>query len=167
MARTLVLVRHAKSDWSEPVSDRDRPLAKRGRKQAPAAGRWLAEHDIALDLALVSPARRAQQTWALVAEELGDAAPRVETVEDVYTFACEGLLDVIRALPEKVGGVAMVGHNPAMEEVVETLTGTWVAMPTAAIAVIELKSWKSAGPHAGSLVTAGRPADGRGFGWGG
>ena len=60
MAHTLVVIRHAKSDWDVDAADRDRPLAKRGRRQAPYAGRWIAEQGIVLDLAVVSPAARAR-----------------------------------------------------------------------------------------------------------
>ena len=70
MAHTLVVIRHAKSDWDVDAADRDRPLAKRGRRQAPPTGRWLAAQDLALDLAVVSPAARARQTWELVAAQL-------------------------------------------------------------------------------------------------
>ena len=63
--RTLILLRHAKSDWSGSAPDFDRPLAERGRAQAPLAGRWLANHVDRIDLAIVSPAERARETWEL------------------------------------------------------------------------------------------------------
>ena len=64
--RTLILLRHAKSDWSGSVPDVDRPLARRGHRQAPQAGRWLADNIDSIDLAVVSPANRARRTWELV-----------------------------------------------------------------------------------------------------
>ena len=69
---TLILLRHSKSDWSTNEADLDRPLAKRGRRQAPEAGRWLATHVDRIDLAVVSTARRARTTWDLVSAELGE-----------------------------------------------------------------------------------------------
>lgn len=155
--RTLVLIRHAKSDWEVPVPDRERPVAARGRRQAPASGRWIAEHVPPLDLAVVSPARRARDTWDLISAEL-PSQPRVEVSETAYTFDGGDLMGIVRSLPEHVTVAALVGHNPAMEELVETLVGQWIAMPTAAIAVFELSAWRVA-DHTGHLVYAGRPAD--------
>src|SRR5262245_47283983 len=96
--RTLVLLRHAKSDWDTHEPDVRRPLAGRGRRQAPEAGRWLAEHLDPIDLAVVSPAVRARSTWELASAELG-AVP--ETREDDRVYAASGpeLLDVVRELP--------------------------------------------------------------------
>ena len=156
-ARTLVLIRHAKSDWDVPVSDRERPVAARGRRQAPASGLWIEQHLPALDLAVVSPARRARDTWDLVSAALS-TQPRVEVSETAYTFDGDDLLGIVRSLPSTVAVAAIVGHNPAMEEVVETLAGQWVAMPTSAIAVLELASWKA--PLGSATIRyAGRPAD--------
>lgn len=144
-ARTLVLVRHAKSDWSGDHADLDRPLAPRGRRQATEAGRWLAAHGPRLDLAVVSPATRARATWDLVAAELADPPPvRVEAA--AYTFDGGDLLDLVRGL-EGLRAVALVGHNPALEELLELLTGERRRMTTSCLAVIE---------H-GSLTHHGRP----------
>jgi len=74
-ARTLILLRHAKSDWTGGEADIDRGLAKRGRRQAPDAGRWLASSIERIDLAVVSPANRARRTWDLVAAELDGPPP--------------------------------------------------------------------------------------------
>ena len=158
MTVTLIVIRHAKSDWSVSVDDRDRPLAPRGRRQAPETGRWMAEHCPPVDLAIVSAAARTRQTWALVAEELADE-PDVRESESAYTFDGRDLLERIRAIPPIVDTAALVGHNPAVEELVETLTGEWVPMPTSAVAVIERDGWADAGAEEGRLVAAGRPAD--------
>lgn len=151
--RTLVLIRHGKSDWSGDVADRDRPLAARGRRQAPEAGRWLADHGPRLDLAVVSPAARATQTWELVAAAL-TAPPPTRVDEAAYTFDGEALLDLVRRLDEGLSSVALVGHNPAVEELVELLTGEVRRMPTSCLAVVDLDgSWRGYG----SLVHHGRP----------
>ena len=68
-ARRLVLLRHAKSDWPDDVPDHERPLARRGRRDAPAAGRWLRKSGYVPDLVLCSTARRARETWQLAEEE--------------------------------------------------------------------------------------------------
>ena len=158
MAHTLVVIRHAKSDWDVDAADRDRPLAKRGRRQAPPTGRWLAAQDLALDLAVVSPAARARQTWELVAAEL-DRPPTTRVEEAAYTFDGDELLEVVRALPESAGAVVLVGHNPAVEEFVETLTGEYAALPTSAVAIVEVASWAGVGPGTGRLLANLRPAD--------
>jgi phosphohistidine phosphatase len=157
MAHTLVLIRHSKSDWSGNHADEDRPLGNRGRKQAPEAGQWLAGSGLAIDLAVVSPANRARSTWELVAAEMPEEVPLVLD-ERVYTFSAGELLEVVRRLDEEHGCVALVGHNPALEDLVQTLTGEWTPMPTSAVAVIELPSgWAKAGKVQGRLVTWGRP----------
>jgi phosphohistidine phosphatase len=153
---TLVLVRHAKSDWSANAPDLQRPLNKRGKRQAPESGRWLAEHLQPIELAVVSPAQRARSTWDLVAAELSDPPP-ITVDERVYTFDARGLLPIIHELSDDLGTVALVGHNPAMEEFASQLTGAWVAMPTSCVAVIGLPGpWSEAGPGA-TLLAHGRP----------
>ncbi|QZY28758.1 SixA phosphatase family protein [Nocardioides coralli] len=152
---TLVLIRHAKSDWSATRADRDRPLAARGQRQGAEAGRWLAEHGPTLDVAVVSPATRARATWDLVAEELPDPPP-AEIHEAAYTFDGEDLLEIVRGLDERLDAVALVGHNPAMEELLRSLTGEWHTMPTSCIAVLRWDGpWST--PDDVELVAHGRP----------
>lgn len=159
MTTTLLLLRHAKSDWEVPVGDRERPLAARGRRQAPATGRCLAAHGLIPELVLLSPATRARQTWDLIAAELD--APEITVVlqEAAYTFDGEDLGELVRRTDPAIGCLAIVGHNPAMEEVLDLLTGRDLMMPTAALAVVELADWASAGDGRGILRFAGRPAD--------
>ena len=154
---TLVLLRHAKSDWSGGETDIDRPLARRGRRQAPEAGAWLAAHLPAIDLAVVSPATRARSTWDLVAAEL-DAPPPARIDERVYAASIRELVDVVRGLPEEAAVVALVGHNPGIEDLATRLTGEWVTMPTSALAVLSLSDrWSSAGDQPAVLTATGRP----------
>lgn len=151
--RRLVVMRHAKSDWSAPVGDRQRPMTRRGRRQADEAGRWLAEQDWTIDLAVVSPAVRAAGAWEVAAAHLPEPPP-VTHDEAAYTFEGEGLRRLVRALPKEVKVVALVGHNPAVSELVEDVTGRWVQMTTSALAVVELDSWHS---RMGRLAAFGRP----------
>jgi phosphohistidine phosphatase len=154
---TLILLRHAKSDWSGGEADIDRPLAKRGRRQAPDAGRWLAANIEGIDLALVSPANRARSTWDLVAAEL--AAPPSTRIDDrLYAASDDGLLAVLRELPDHVETVVLVGHNPGIEDLASRLTGDWTPLPTSALAVITVPDpWSSAGRHPAVLRASGRP----------
>jgi len=154
---TLILLRHAKSDWSGGEPDHERPLAARGRRQAPEAGRWLADHVDRIDLAVVSSAARARSTWSLAAAELSTAPP-VRLDEQVYGASSSTLLRVVRDLPDDLGTVVLVGHNPGLEDLASTLAGSWVSMPTSALAVLDVDGgWAGSGPATAHLRTSGRP----------
>jgi len=133
--RTLVVVRHAKSDWSSAVPDDERPLAERGRRDAPAIGTWLAEHVERVDLVVCSPAKRARQTWQLAAAGL-DPEPPVRFDDRIYTAEPGGLLGVIDELPDEAGTVALVGHNPSLTDLVSLLSGQAHELKTSAVAVL-------------------------------
>jgi phosphohistidine phosphatase len=153
--KTLIVLRHGKSDWSGDEPDRERPLAKRGRRQAPEAGSWLAEHFPDIDLAVVSPAERTRSTWALAAAEL-DRTPDVRIDDRVYAAWGPALQDVVSELPAEADTVVLVGHNPGVEDLVQELTGDWVPMPTSALAVVEWEgTW--ADPADARLRASGRP----------
>jgi phosphohistidine phosphatase len=155
--RTLILLRHAKSDWSGDEADIGRPLAKRGRRQAPDAGRWLAATTMSIGLAVVSPATRARSTWDLVSAEL-DVRPQTLVDDRVYAASDTELLGVVQELSDDLDTVVLVGHNPGIEELVLLLTGEWVPMPTSALAVIAITGlWSTAGHSPAILKTSGRP----------
>jgi len=112
--RRLVLVRHAQA--GDAATDRDRPLTDHGRQQAAAVGEWLAEAGIAPDLALVSPARGALETWDEVQAAL-DGAPESETDERIFDNTVDGLFEVLREVDEDdddVQTLVLVGHDPAV-----------------------------------------------------
>jgi phosphohistidine phosphatase len=155
--RTLVLLRHAKSDWSGGEPDLLRPLAARGRRQAPEAGRWLASHLDGLDLAVVSPATRARETWDLVAAELATVPP-VRIEERAYAADEEDLLGLVRALDPDLAAVVLVAHNPGLEDLASLLAAEWVAMKTSALVVLSFPGpWADVGQRAATLVASGRP----------
>ncbi|HVU60380.1 MAG TPA: histidine phosphatase family protein [Mycobacteriales bacterium] len=116
--RTLVLIRHAKA---EPTADSDtlRPLAPRGRRDAEAAGRWLADLAVSPGLALVSTAVRAQQTWEGIAGAFPSAPMRSEP--RIYDNTVEALLAIISEVPDEVESLVLVGHNPSMHGLAITL----------------------------------------------
>lgn len=154
---TLILLRHAKSDWSGGEPDRLRPLAARGRRQAAEAGSWLAARVDHLDLAVVSPAERARSTWELASAELA-APPPTRIEEDAYAASGEALLRLVQELDDDLGTVVLVGHNPDLEDLVATLTGQWVHMPTSGIAVLALPApWHAARASSATLAASGRP----------
>ncbi|MFD8542920.1 SixA phosphatase family protein [Streptomyces sp. NPDC059649] len=121
----LVVLRHAKSAWPPDVSDHERPLAKRGRRDAPAAGRRLFADGYVPDLVLCSTARRTRETWELVAPELG-ARPEVVFEPRVYGASVAELVEVLREVPEQRRTVLLIGHQPGVQDVVLSLVGEGV-----------------------------------------
>ncbi|MEU3747807.1 MULTISPECIES: SixA phosphatase family protein [Streptomyces] len=159
--RRLVVLRHAKSAWPEDVPDRDRPLGPRGLRDAPAAGRFLAETGVLPDLVLCSPARRARHTWDLAAAEL-ESPPPVRHDPRLYGADAEDLLDVLHGVPDGTGTLLLVGHNPGLEDLVLLLAADGVGdalgrvrtkFPTSATAVL---TWHGGWPDlhpGGALLT--------------
>jgi phosphohistidine phosphatase len=121
MTRTLLLLRHAKSDWP-PVPDHDRPLGARGRRDAPAIGRALRAAGFAPGRVLCSTAKRTRQTWELAAGELG-GTPKVEWDVRIYAADVDSLVEVIREVPGDVGTLLVVGHNPGAQDLTLALAG--------------------------------------------
>ncbi|MCX4785132.1 MULTISPECIES: SixA phosphatase family protein [unclassified Streptomyces] len=157
----LIVLRHAKSAWPEGVPDHERPLAGRGRRDAPAAGRWLYEAQCVPDLVICSTARRTRQTWDLVAAELG-AAPEVVFEPRVYEASASALVSVVRDVPERRRTVLLIGHQPGVQDMVlslagdgddEALTRARVKYPTAAVAVLMLPgTWARLAPGTATLT---------------
>ncbi|HZZ50863.1 MAG TPA: histidine phosphatase family protein [Pseudonocardia sp.] len=151
MHRRLVLLRHAKSDWPDGVPDHLRSLADRGRREGPAAGRWLNEHIEKIDLVLCSPARRARETWALVADEL-DPVPDSRVEDRLYPGSPTNLIAVLRELPDETGTVVLIAHNPGLEDLVAELAGTECVLKTSSIAVVSGSvGWADLAPGWGQL----------------
>jgi phosphohistidine phosphatase len=166
MTRTpvrLVLMRHAKAADPEGVDDHERPLAERGERDAPAAGRWLAEQGWAPDWAVCSDAVRTRQTAQLVLAGLVDAGehvPDAEPLADLYDTSVHQVLHLLASAPEGVGTLLVVGHEPTTSEVVGVLTGERPRMPTSAVALLELGGgWASVGEGAARLVGFHTPKD--------
>lgn len=165
--RRLILLRHAKSAWPD-VADHDRPLAGRGRRAAPAAGRWLRESGHVPDLVLCSTALRARETWQLAEEELG-AHPRTTFEPRVYGASAAELLGLARETPSGVGRLMIVGHEPTMSELTleladddrgAALDRLRAKFPTAAIAVLVITgAWPELGPGKARLAEFVVPGD--------
>lgn len=161
MTKTLILLRHAKSAWPDAVEDPDRPLAERGRKAAPLMARWLVENGLKPSVALVSTARRAQETWALVAPDLGKVTRR--DVGEIYEAPAERILAAIHGVEPSVETLLIIGHNPGMEDLASLLmaddggrAGARLRekFPTAALAVLSLpvEDWTEVAPAGATLV---------------
>jgi phosphohistidine phosphatase len=156
-SRRLVVVRHAKSAWPDGVPDAQRPLNGRGRRDAPAAGRWLRDRTGPVEAVVCSPAARTRETLGLIAAEL-DAAPDPVFDERVYAATAETLLAVVHGIPDDAGSALLVGHNPGVSELVAVLSGTEVEMKTSAIAVLGLTgSWADAAPGRATLIDEATP----------
>jgi phosphohistidine phosphatase len=137
--KTLLVLRHAKSSWREAeLADHDRPLNKRGKRDAPRMGELMRAEGLLPDLILTSSARRALTTAELVAEASGYDG-EIQVSRDLYAAGPEEFIDALCALPDELETVMVVGHNPGLEELVEALTEESSAMPTAALAQVELK----------------------------
>lgn len=157
MRRRLIVLRHAKSDWSSGVADHDRPLAARGRREAELAGRWLRENAADIDLVVCSSATRAQQTWKRVAKQL-NPAPRLRVEDRVYEASERELMAIVKKLPDSAQTVLLIGHNPGLEELVAELGGIGFAMKTSSIAVLSSRAaWTEVKARWGKLEAAVTP----------
>jgi phosphohistidine phosphatase len=151
----LVVIRHAKSDWGQGVADEQRPLNPRGRRDAPAVGRWLVAHVEELDLVICSTATRARQTWQLAAEGL-EARTRYD--ERVYAAGPRDLMSVLDELGDEIGTAALVGHNPGLTELVETLSNERLELKTSAVAVLSWEgTWADVWTRRAALVAHATP----------
>ena len=148
--RELLILRHAKSSWdSDADSDFDRPLAKRGKKDAPRVGAWLYREGLVPDLVVSSPAERAKQTALKVCESMEFKKKKVLWDKDIYAAGLNELLAVLARCPADAVTVLLVGHNPGLEELLAYLVGGEVdvpddgkLLPTATLARLEMpRDW--------------------------
>jgi phosphohistidine phosphatase len=159
--RRLMLLRHAKTERAEPGQrDRDRKLMKRGRADAPTLGAYMAHHDLVPDLALVSPATRARETWDLIGAAFAKP-PRLDTDERIYNATSHKLLELV-AEPRKANKVLVVGHNPGLHEFalhliasgdIEAREQLREKLPTSGLVVIDvpIEDWRRLRPHSARL----------------
>jgi phosphohistidine phosphatase len=146
--KTLFLVRHAKSSRDEPaLPDKDRPLNDRGKRDAPNMGKRLAKRDVAPDLILSSPAKRALETARIIAKKLDYKLADIVVDERLYATGSNDLLDVIRKLGAKPKTVMLFGHNPELTELAHRLSTKITRLPTCAVAEFKFdaKSWSATG----------------------
>jgi phosphohistidine phosphatase len=176
--RELVLLRHAKSAWPD-LPDHERPLAGRGRRDAPVIGRWLRAAGHVPDQVLCSTALRTRETWQLAQPGLG-AAPPVSFEDRVYEASAAQLLDLAGHVPPAVTTLLIVGHAPGIPGLALMLAGAATPgggagsgavppavvdrmrakFPTAAVAVLELTGpWARLGPGTARLTCFVTPRD--------
>jgi phosphohistidine phosphatase len=167
MSRTLILLRHGKSDWSTNNDDFDRPLKKRGKNASIQAGEWLSANKQVPDFVITSPATRAMQTAEIACEAMGIKKEDIYSRKHIYLATTEELLYVLEDCPEQAQCVMLVGHNPGLEELLYYLVnGTMTIpedgkiMPTAALAILEMPdNWLQLQSNSARLEFLIRPRD--------
>lgn len=174
--RRLMLLRHGKSAWPDGVDDHERPLAKRGRTTCSLMGRYMVDEALLPDLAMVSTARRARESWKLVRPAFTQDIVQHDEPR-IYEASADAILDVVRKTRPGVRTLLLVGHNPGLHELALKLIGEGSPSdlsrlqrkyPTAGLVVIDFKitHWSKVSATLGRLerfetpksVEAGRAA---------
>lgn len=168
--RRLILLRHAKSAWPD-VADAERPLSGRGRRDAPAMGRWLRANGYVPDAVLCSTARRTRETWDLMAGEVG-GNPDVSYEMRIYEATALSLLHLLREAGGRHRTVLLLGHNPGLAElaigIAQIADGTAAKplervrekFPTAAAAILEFTGeWAGLTPGEARLIDFAVPRE--------
>ncbi len=166
MRHTLILLRHAKSDWPDGVADHERPLNVRGRRDAPQTGVWLAAEGLVPECAVVSTATRTRETYALAAEAFANKSEVIH-LDELYAASAGEMLEVIRATPESVGTLMVVSHNPGTQHLAlaladdtnpELVGGVQARYPTNTVTVLEFDGeWAALDPGGASIVAVRSP----------
>lgn len=162
----LLLLRHAKSDWGDPgLTDHDRPLAPRGERAADRMRAHLLANDLQPDLVLCSSSRRTRETLDRLAPAFAGAEILIE--DELYGAGRDELIERLRAVPDEVGTVAVIGHNPGIQDLALDLAGTGDDLarieekyPAGALAVLELdRPWRDLASGRARLVAFVKPRE--------
>jgi phosphohistidine phosphatase len=161
--RTLLILRHAKSSWKEPgLTDHDRPLNKRGQRDAPRVGELLDELDLVPQQIFSSDAVRAATTARMVAQACRFDLDLLDITPHLYLATPDTYIQYVQRHGEGEGRVLVVGHNPGLEGLLHVLTGVDEHLPTAALAEVRLDidDWSAIHRDApGELIRIWRPKD--------
>ena len=165
MPRTLLLMRHAKSDWpTGPGNDFERPLTDRGNKDASRIGRWIQEHDWLPDQIICSPAKRVKQTVDHLCQQIGIDSRAVGYDKRIYEADQNHLLNMLKETNSLTTRLLMVGHNPSFSDLLNFLCSDSThpsvdrSMSSAALAVIALKApWSALDQGSGELMSLIQP----------
>lgn len=167
MQRELFILRHAKSDWSDAAqSDFDRPLNRRGEKDARTMGEWMREHYLYPAIILASPALRARQTVVGIGRALEIPDEKIRFDERLYLAPLQTLLKILAGVPIEYNSVMLVGHNPGLDELVSYISADNVPlsdsgklMTTAALAHFKLPAAWDELRESAQLVNMIRPRE--------
>lgn len=147
--KTLVIVRHAKSSWDDPgLSDHERPLNKRGLRDAPVMGARLAEWGPPVDRVISSSAARALATAELITQEMGLPWDEILISDDLYHAGEEEMLELIQEQEDAIDGLMLFGHNPGMTALVNDLSDLNLTnLPTCGVVILQfdVTSWEEVG----------------------
>jgi phosphohistidine phosphatase len=140
--KTLILVRHAKSSWDQPgLSDFERPLNERGKKDAPEMAKRLKERGIKVDSFVSSPAKRAKRTARFFAEEFNTDKDDIKLIDGLYLATPSAFASAILQLSNKDETVAMFAHNPGITEFASSLSNVKIDdMPTCAVFAVQAET---------------------------
>jgi phosphohistidine phosphatase len=159
--KKIIIMRHAKSDWeNSSLSDIERPLNSRGKKEAPLMGKELIKRKLIPEIMISSPAVRAQETARTVAENF-DFGSEIIIDEGFYFGTLNTVIQSLKLLPDSCNSVMIFGHNPTWESLVSLLSGKFPEMPTAAVAVLTFpgKFWNDLAESKCSLEALIIPKD--------
>jgi phosphohistidine phosphatase len=160
--KSIFILRHAKSSWKyQNLTDHERPLNKRGKKDAPRMGALLQKKNLLPDLILCSTAERARMTAKLLIEASGYEG-EIRFLDELYTPDPLMYLEIISSVDNQFKNVMVIGHNPGLEELLEMLSGEWHRLTTAALAIVQLpiKKWVNLKPGVkGDLIELWRPKE--------
>jgi phosphohistidine phosphatase len=147
--KKLFLIRHAKSSWDDlAMADEDRPLNKRGKKDAPFMGSVLHTQGVSPDLLISSPAKRAYSTAKKIAREIQYPVENIQSIDTLYHSTASILLEVIRSQPEHVHTLMLFAHNPGLNELVSLICDKQIDnIPTCGIVCISFQAdqWQHIG----------------------
>ena len=153
--KTLYLVRHAKSSWKYPnLDDFERPLNKRGRKDAPIMGKVLKKLKVSPDLAMSSPANRAAMTARIIAASINYPLQNIRYSEAIYDFSELALIHIVKQVDDAVNKAMVVGHNPAINGMANYIADQSISnIPTCGVCCVELdiSLWANISKHCGKL----------------
>ena len=148
--KRLLLMRHAKSSWKDSnLPDRERPLKKKGERDAERMGKMLKDKNLVPDLILTSTAVRAVETAKLLTAACKCGAERIQALDSLYMAEPTDILEAIRTYGNGYKTVMVIGHNPGMEAFLQIINGAVESLPTASIAYVgaRLEDWSELGKH--------------------
>jgi phosphohistidine phosphatase len=154
--KKLYIVRHAKSSWADgSIRDFDRPLNKRGLRDAPKMGEKLSKLGKPIDLIISSPANRAKATAEIIANKIDYPLSKINFNEDLYLASSYEMITIINSIAPSINSAMLVAHNPGMTDLVNVISGYDLDnMPTCGICIIKLfvDDWKAVSPESGETV---------------
>lgn len=160
--KNLLLMRHAKSSWKDDsLEDHERPLKKRGRKDAKRIAKVILKKDLVPDLILSSSAVRSRETADIIVKTL-DYENKVEFSDELYMGEPQDFIDALCNLPQDLDTVMIVGHNPGLEAYLQIIDGEIESVPTAGLGylVLAIDEWKEISLDTmGDLIGFWKPKD--------